>query len=293
MREWGRLLTAMVTPFDGRMAVDYKVAAELARKLVDEGSEGIVVAGTTGESPTLSSDEKLKLIEAVVEAVGDRAAVLAGTGNNNTADSVALTRKAEVVGVHGVMLVTPYYNKPPQDGLYEHFRTIAEATRLPVMLYNVPGRTSVNMLPETVIRLAEISNIVAVKEASGSLDQVTEIIRKAPAGFRVYSGDDSMTLPVMSVGGHGVVSVVAHVAGRKMRDMIDAFAGGDVARAAALHGEMFPLFKALFVTTNPIPVKRALALSGFDAGGYRLPLVPPSEKETETIRAGMQAAGIL
>ena len=292
MAVFGRLITAMVTPFKEDLSVDYDRAAELAVRLVGTGSEGIVVAGTTGESPTLSSNEKVKLFETVVEAVGGRAIVLAGTGSNSTTDSIALTKKAEITGVKGIMLVTPYYNKPSQEGLYQHFKAVAESTQLPVMIYNVPGRTGVNMLPATVLRLAQIPNIVAVKEASGTPEQASEICRKAPEGFSVYSGDDSLTLPIMSVGGCGIVSVASHIVGEPMSRMIKAFVSGDVAGAAKIHGQLMPVFKGLFFTTNPVPVKAALRLTGFDVGGPRLPLVDLDAKETEYLRGILKEVGL-
>jgi len=290
--DWGRIITAMVTPLDGKLSVDYKRAAELARRLVDEGSDAVLVGGTTGESPTLSDNEKVRLFETILDAVGDRAVVLAGTGTNSTEASLRLTRKAEAVGVHGVMLVSPYYNKPPQAGLLEHFRTVASGTRLPVMVYNVPGRTGVTITPETMGLLSEVPNIVALKEAGGSADQAAAMVRACAGRARVYSGDDSLTLPMMAVGAHGVVSVASHVAGPLMAEMIRAFESGDPTRAAELHLRLLPLFKALFVTTNPIPVKTALRLAGFDAGGLRLPLIEATRNEVATIREAMVAAGL-
>ncbi|HEY8416104.1 MAG TPA: 4-hydroxy-tetrahydrodipicolinate synthase, partial [Thermaerobacter sp.] len=267
MPDYGSVITAMVTPFDAEGRVDAARAAELARRLVEAGSDGIVVAGTTGESPTLSSEERLALLRAVLEAVGDRAFVWMGTGTNDTAASIRLTREAEEAGAHGVMLVTPYYNKPPQAGLLEHFRAIASATRLPVMVYNVPGRTACNLEPETLVRLVEAApNVVAVKEASGNLDQVGEIRRRLPRPFRVYAGDDSFTLPVLAIGGDGVVSVASHLVAGELRRMVDAFREGRVEEASAIHLRLLPLFKALFWTANPIPVKTALRLVGFDVG---------------------------
>ncbi|NPV52872.1 MAG: 4-hydroxy-tetrahydrodipicolinate synthase [Firmicutes bacterium] len=290
---FGSVLTAMVTPFDRDLEVDYKKAAELARMLVDAGSDGVVVAGTTGESPTLTHEEKVSLFEAVMDAVGDRACVIAGTGTNSTRGSIELTKEAERIGVHGAMLVVPYYNKPPQDGLYEHFRAIASETSLPLILYNVPGRTSLNMTADTLARLAEIDNIVAVKEASGNLDQVTDMRRKTPGDFDIYSGDDSQTLPILAVGGAGVISVASHVVGRQIKEMISAYFSGDVERAWRLNAELFPVFRAMFVTTNPIPVKAALKLTGFDAGGVRPPLVPATEKELAAIQKALAGFGVL
>lgn len=291
-REWGRVITAMVTPFDSKLDVDFGQAAKLARRLVESGSDAVLVGGTTGESPTLTENEKVKLIEAVLDAVGDRAPVLAGTGNYSTASSVAMTKKAEALGVDGIMLVAPYYNKPPQSGLIEHFRTVAAATRLPVMIYNVPGRTSVNIAPETMGRMAEVENIVALKEAGGSADQAAEMVRAVRGKVRVYSGDDSLTLPMMAVGAYGVVSVASHVAGPQVAEMVRAFAEGRAARATELHQKLLPIFKGLFLTTNPIPVKAALRLQGCDVGGLRLPLVEATPDQVTAIRKAMVEAGV-
>ncbi len=290
---WGRILTAMVTPFtvDGKLDLDG--AGKLARYLIDHGSDGLVVAGTTGESPALRHEEKTALFRAVKEAVGDRAAVIAGTGTNSTAASIELSREAEALGVDGLMLVVPYYNRPSQEGLYQHFRAVAGAVNLPIILYNIPSRTGRNMDAATTLRLAAINNIVAVKEASGDLDQATAIIRDAPAGFRLYSGDDSLTLPLMAVGGYGIISVAAHVAGAKMQAMVQAFVRGEADRAAALHRELFPLFKTLFITSNPVPVKEALQILGLPAGPVRLPLVAASAAEREKVAIALKEAGIL
>lgn len=293
MTDFGRVITAMVTPFDNNLAVDYGQARVVARHLVDNGSDGIVVAGTTGESPTLTKEEKLELFRVVADEVGDRAKVIAGTGSNITADSVALTGEAEKTGVHGVMLVTPYYNKPPQDGLYNHFKTIAGATSLPVMLYNVPGRTSANLLPATVVELAKVDNIVALKEACGNLDQVSEARLLLPDDFVIYSGDDSLTLPMLSLGCHGVVSVVGHVVGRELQEMVSAFLAGNNKRAGAIHLKLFPVFKALFVTTSPIPVKAAMNMMGINVGGLRPPLGIAGEKETGVIADALRAIGAI
>ena len=291
-REWGRVITAMVTPLDSQLNVDFGQAGKLAQRLIDSGTDTILVGGTTGESPTLTDNERVRLVEAVLDAIGDKAPVIAGTGTNSTAASVALTKQAEALGAHGAMLVAPYYNKPPQNGLYAHFRTVAEATRLPVMVYNVPGRTSVNITPETMGRLAEIENIVALKEAGGSADQASEMVRAVRGKLRVYSGDDSLTLPMMAVGAYGVVSVASNVAGRLVADMVKAFAAGETARATELHLQLLPLFKGLFLTTNPIPVKAALRLQGFDAGGLRLPLIEATEEQIAAVRQAMVEAGV-
>lgn len=291
--KWGRLLTAMITPFDEGLAVDYQAAAQLARHLAATGSDGIVVGGTTGESPSLTADEKAALLDTVLDAVGDRVTVIAGTGTNSTADSIALTRRAAQSGAHGIMLVTPYYNKPPQAGLVAHFRAIAAETALPVMVYNVPGRTSVNLLPPAVEQLAAVDNIVALKDAAGNLDQTTEALRRVPPGFLVYSGDDSLTLPMMSVGAHGVVSVASHVAGRRIAEMMRKYAAGDASGAAQLHRELFPLFKGLFATTSPIPVKAAVNLLGIPVGKPRLPLCELTTAELTQLKQVLQQTDCL
>ncbi|MDH7497198.1 MAG: 4-hydroxy-tetrahydrodipicolinate synthase [Syntrophomonadaceae bacterium] len=291
--EMPRLMTAMVTPFDRDMKVDHARARELAAHLVSTGSEGIVVCGTTGESPVLSPAEKVALFATVKEAVGGSAQVWAGTGSYATAETVELTREATAVGVDGVMAVVPYYNKPSQQGLYEHYRAVAAATPLPVMMYNIPGRTGVNMLPETVQALAAIDNIVALKEACGVMDQVSQLRVLLPAEFAIYSGDDSLTLPMMAIGARGVVSIASHIAGPRIRSMIEAFVRGDTAEAEALHRGLFPLFRGLFITTNPIPLKAALAMLGMDVGGLRLPLTEATAAEKERIRAMLVQQGYL
>ncbi len=278
------LLTAMVTPYKDDLSVNYAKAAELAEYLCDNGTEGLVVCGTTGESPVLSVDEKLKLYETVKERVGSRVPVWAGTGSNDTAATVELSKKADKLGVDGIMLVTPYYNKPTQEGLYQHFKAVAENVSLPVMLYNVPGRTSSNLLPETIARLTEIKNVRAVKEASGDMDQVSLLKSIIPDQVVIYSGDDSITLPLMAIGVQGVVSIASHIIGNEIRAMVDAFKMGDLVKARELHLELFPMFKGLFITTNPIPVKAALNMIGKEVGGFRLPLTDPSEKEQKFIK---------
>lgn len=291
--DFGRVITAMVTPYKKDQTIDFDQVKKLARYLVQTGSDGLVLAGTTGESPTLSRDEKIELFRVVVEEVGGDAAVIAGTGGNNTTACVELTRAAEKVGVDGVLQVCPYYNKPSQEGLYQHFKTIAASTNLPVMLYNIPGRTAVNLLPQTVIRLAEIENITAIKEASGSLDQVSELRRTLPDHFAVYSGDDSMTLPVMSLGGKGVVSVASHLVGQQMQEMINAFTSGNVTMAAKIHHSLYPVFKILFITTNPVPVRAAMDMLGWKVGSPRLPLVDLSEPEREVLKKALSEAQLL
>jgi 4-hydroxy-tetrahydrodipicolinate synthase len=292
MVEFGNILTAMVTPFNEEGEVDYQAAKNLAVKLVENGSDGLVIAGTTGEAPTLTMEEKLTLFSTVVEAVGGRATVVAGTGTNNTKATVEFTKEAERTGIDGVLLVAPYYNKPPQEGLYQHFKKVAEATTLPLMIYNIPGRTGVNILPATMSRLAEIDNIVALKEAAGDLNQAAEMVRVLPKDFLVYSGDDSMTLPMLSVGATGVVSVASHLVGRRMETMIEAFKEGDVDEATKLHQELLPLFKVLFITTNPIMVKAALNMLGLPVGTTRLPLAGPQPEELEQLKDILQQLGL-
>lgn len=293
MKNFGRVLTAMITPFNEDYSVNYTAAAELAKYLVAHGNDGLVVAGSTGESATLSADEKLRLFSTVLEAVGDRATVIAGTGSNDTLASIRLTQEAEKLGVHGAMLVGPYYNKPPQEGFYQHFKMIAEQTELPLIVYNVPGRTASNILPPTIARLSEIPNIVAVKEASGSLDQVSEIVRTARPGFQVYSGDDALTLPVLAVGGCGIISVAGHAVAERMQEMIGAYLAGDVKKAQTIHLELMPFFKVIFVTTNPIPIKTAVNLMGLTGGNFRPPMVPPTAAETEQLRNVMRNLHII
>lgn len=280
---FGRLSTAMVTPFDHKGHIDFTKTTQLVQYLIDNGTDSIVVAGTTGESPTLSKEEKIALFQHVVKVVDKRVPVIAGTGSNDTYASIELTKKAEQLGVDGIMLVAPYYNKPNQEGMYQHFKTIAEATSLPVMVYNVPGRTAANIAPETIIRLAEIPNIVAAKEASGDLNAMTKIIANTSSDFLVYSGDDSLTLPALSVGCTGVVSVASHVIGREMQQMISAFLNGNNSEAASLHQRLLPLMQGLFAAPSPTPVKTALQMKGLNVGSVRLPLVPLTEEERLTL----------
>ena len=271
--EIGRLLTAMITPFDAQGGVDYPQARRLARALLESGSDGLVVSGTTGESPSLTLDEKLRLFAEIVDAVGDDGAVVAGTGSYNTAESVELTREAQTLGVDAIMAVVPYYNKPPQEGLYRHFKAIAEATSLPFIPYNVPSRTSLNMTHETTLRLSQIDNVVGIKEASSDLDQIARVIEGAPPGFRVWSGNDNETFPIMCMGGYGVISVASHLVGAQIKGMMQLTLDGRTDEAAREHHRLHPMFKGLFVVSNPIPVKYALNRAGFAVGEPRLPLV--------------------
>ncbi len=285
MAEIGRLITAMVTPFDDQGEVDYDQAKALAKALVASGSDGVLVSGTTGESPTLTNDEKLRLWGEVKDALGDSGAMIAGTGNYSTAESIELSKEAEQQGVDGILLVVPYYNKPPQEGLYLHFKAIAESVNLPCMLYNVTSRTSLNMTDETTIRLSHVDNIVGIKEAGSDMDQITRIIDGAKDGFRVWSGNDNETYYMMATGGYGVVSVASHLVGNQISQMMGYLLEGDVENAAAEHRRLLPLFKVLFVMSNPIPVKYSLNQVGFNVGQPRLPLVPPGEGSASRIRA--------
>ena len=287
MAEIGRLITAMVTPFDAGGQVDYPQARRLANALLDSGSDGVIVSGTTGESPALSTAEKLRLVAEVKEAVGDRGAVVAGTGNYNTAESIELSVEAEKHGADGLLLVVPYYNKPPQEGLYRHFKAIAAHTALPCVLYNVTSRTSLNMSHETTIRLSEIDNIVGIKEAGSDMDQIARIIEGSRPGFLVWSGNDNETFYIMGLGGYGVVSVASHLVGAQIKQMMGLLLEGDVEQAAAEHRRLLPLFKVLFIESNPIPVKYGVNRAGFDVGQPRLPLVPASENAAAQIDAVM------
>jgi 4-hydroxy-tetrahydrodipicolinate synthase len=289
---FGQVLTAMVTPFDQNGEIDFNATKTLVEHLITNGTDGLVVAGTTGESPTLTTEEKIELFKCVVEAAAGRVHVIAGTGSNNTQASISLTKLAEETGVDGIMLVAPYYNKPSQEGLYQHFKTIAESTSLPVMLYNIPGRSIVNISVETIVRLSEIPNVVSIKEASGNLDAMAEIISKTPSDFTLYSGDDGLTIPVLAIGGAGVISVASHIIGNDMQEMINAFKNGDVQKAAATHRNLLPIMRALFIAPSPSPVKAALNLNGIQVGGVRLPMVPLSNKEQSALEKVLQASGI-
>jgi len=284
MKEIGRLLTAMVTPFNERGEVDYERAKELALALLNSGSDGLVVVGTTGESPTLIREEEMRLFTEVKSAIGERGVVVAGTGSNSTAEALEATKRAEKIGVDGCLLVVPYYNKPSQEGLYQHFKAIAQSTSLPCILYNVPSRTVVSLSADTIIKLSQIDNIIGVKEASGNLDEITKIIEGAREGFLVWSGNDGDTLPILALGGYGVVSVASHLVGNQIKDMIHRFTTGKIYGAARIHRHLMPLVKALFIVSNPAPVKYALNYIGFNVGKLRLPLVEPDEKSAAFIR---------
>ena len=294
--DWGSVLTAMVTPFDASGAIDEEGVRRLVEHLLATGSDGLVVCGTTGEAPTLSLDEKRRMFALVKEATRGRGAVIAGTGTNDTRDAVAMSKMAEDVGMDGVLVVTPYYNKPSQQGLYCHFRTVAESISLPVMLYNVPSRTSVNLEATTCLRLArDVPNIVALKEAGGNMLQITDVVAGAPEGFRVYSGEDGLTLPMLALGAIGVVSVTSHLVGRDLKAMIEAFRAGRHDEAFRLHAKMLPVVRACFqpTTPSPVPLKAALNMLGLPVGPPRLPLVEATDREKEVVRTALASAGLL
>lgn len=284
----GRLITAMVTPFDDTGKVNYQQAQKLALALLGSGSDGVLVSGTTGESPTLTRDEKLRLFAEIKSTVGERGAVIAGTGSYNTIAACELTKVAEQTGVDAILLVVPYYNKPTQEGLYQHFKTIASCTKLPCILYNVPSRTVINMTADTVIRLSKIDNIIGVKEASGNLNQIARIIDGTRDNFLVYSGNDGDTLHTLTLGGFGVVSVASHLVGRQIANMIEKSISGEIWEAADIHHHLLPLIKTLFVVSNPSPIKCALNHIGFLVGKPRLPLVEPDGKSALLIKSTLK-----
>lgn len=290
---FGTVVTAMVTPFRDDGSLDLEGAQELARHLLERGSDALVVAGSTGESPTLTHEEKSALFRAVVEAAEGRGKVVCGTGTYSTAESIELSTAAQQMGADGLLVVSPYYNKPPQRGLLEHFRRIADSTDLPIIAYNIPGRTAVRIEHDTLLAMAEVPNIVAVKDSTGDFQAVSRLISEAPADFEVYSGDDWATFGYMCLGAVGVVSVASHVVGGRIKQMTDLIASGDVPAARKIHEELSPLFSALFITTNPIPVKAAVDMLGLPAGSPRLPLVPATDEERVRIRKALEDAGVL
>lgn len=291
---FGRMIPAMVTPFDENRDLDLDKAQSLAVRLVDGGSDSLILNGTTGESPTIFYPQKMDLFRAVLEAVGGRVPIIANVGDNCTQDTVEFAQDVQKLGVDGFMCVVPYYNKPPQEGIYRHFKTIAQAVELPIILYNIPGRCVVNMEADTTLRLArEHANVVAVKEASGDLDQVRKIVEGAPEGFSVYSGDDSATYDIMKAGGAGVISTTGNVAPARMKELVDLCAVGDWERAAEANERLMPLMKGLFETSNPILVKEALKLAGFPVGGVRLPLVDATPEQSERLAGIMREVGVL
>ncbi|WP_278478827.1 4-hydroxy-tetrahydrodipicolinate synthase [Phascolarctobacterium faecium] len=292
---FGRLLTAMVTPFNADGSVNYEKAADLAEWLINNGSDGLVVAGSTGEAATMSAEEKLELFRVVVNRINKRVPVIAGTGSNNTADSVKMTKMAEAMGVDGALIVGPYYNKPTQEGFYQHFAAVAQSTGLPIIVYNVPGRTASNISPAIVARLAaDFENIVAIKEAAGNVAQVAELYSVLPEEFTIYSGDDGLILPFMSVGATGLISVLSNIGGGILQDVMQAYEDGRVREAAKLNARMVPMANAMFIETNPIPVKAAVTLvTGIDAGQPRLPLTPMEPANKAKMVAVLQEYGLV
>ncbi|MBU0630151.1 MAG: 4-hydroxy-tetrahydrodipicolinate synthase [Candidatus Margulisbacteria bacterium] len=285
----GNVMTAMVTPFKNDLSVDYEMAARLANYLADNGSDTIVVHGTTGESPTLSHDEEFELYRVVKKAVGGRVKVVAGTGSNSTSTTISASQEAEKIGVDGLLVVVPYYNKPSQEGMYQHFKAVAQKTKLPIIIYNIPGRCVVNMLPETIARVAkECPNVIGLKDSAANIEQTKMTAGLVPSGFTIWSGDDSMALPMMRVGAVGVISVASHVAGKEIAAMVAAFHAGEVKKAEAIHERLLPLFNVLFITANPTPVKAALAMIGLPVGIPRLPLIEANESEKERIKKVLQ-----
>lgn len=293
-KDFGKVITAMVTPFADDGSVNYDIAEKLAVDLIDRGNDGLVVCGTTGESPSLTWEEEYQLFKVIKNAVGNRASIIAGTGSNSTREAISATQKAALLGLDGTLQVVPYYNKPPQEGLYRHFSAIAKACPdIKMMLYNVPGRTSRNLEADTVAKLAEIDNIVAIKEASGDLEQACEIRRLTPPSFTIYSGEDALTLPMMTVGSIGVVSVAAHLVAQDIQEMLQAFEQGNNSKATKIQLKLFPLYKVLFATTNPIPIKYALNLQGWKVGGLRSPLCELQLDLQKKVKATLEVLGLL
>ncbi len=290
---FGRVLTAMVTPFTEDGKVNYDKAQELALHLLSNGSDGLVVSGTTGESPSLTYAESIRLFTAVKEAVGNKGAVIGGAGSNCTEEIVDHIKDYNKIGLDGYLSVVPYYNKPTQEGIYRHYQTIAQVAEAPIIVYNIPGRTGTNLLPDTLVRMAELPNIVALKESTGNVDQISEMKKKLPADFSIYSGDDYMTLATIAMGGVGVVSVASHLVGNEIHQMVDAYFKGKIEEALALHLKLYPIFKGLFFIANPIPVKTALNLLGHNVGGFRMPICEGTEQEVEVIKNLLSDYGLL
>lgn len=292
MKTFGRVLPAMITPFNEDGSVDFKGAVTLGHYLLDHGADGLVICGTTGEGATIPLEEKLELFKVMVDACGKRGPIIANTGTNDTRQSIIATKEASKLGVHGILAVVPYYNKPNQEGMYQHYKALAECTDVPIIIYNVPGRTSCSISAQTVSRLAaKFSNICAIKEASGDLVLASEIARTTPDSFMIYSGEDQLTLPMLTVGAYGVISVAAHIAGNEINEMIQAYENGNNKRATELHLYLLPLFRGMFITTNPIPVKTAVSLMGLPAGPFHLPMVDATPGETITIKNFVEQYG--
>ncbi len=284
MKELGRLLTAMVTPFDEKGAVNYEQAKKLALTLISSGSDGVVLAATTGESPTLVREEEARLFTEVKAAVGNRGTIIAYTGSNSTAEAIEATKKAEKIGVDACLLVVPYYNKPTPEGIYQHFKAVADSTSLPIIMYNIPARVVIKMTLETIVRLSQIDNIIGVKEASGDMGLVAQTLDNTAKDFLIWSGNDNDTFHIMALGGYGTIGVATHLVGKQTKKMMDYILSGKIAEAAAIHRHLLPLIDSLFIESNPAPIKYALNHLGFNVGKPRLPLVEPSEKTAAIIR---------
>lgn len=291
-KRFGRLITAMVTPFNDKGEIDYSQAKKLAGALIKAGSDGLVLSGTTGESPTLSHEEKIRLFTEIKAEIGDRAAIIAGTGSNNTADTVKFTREAEKSGVDGCLLVSPYYNRPTQEGLFRHFAAVAEATTLPCIVYNIPSRSGINIAADTLVKLSKINTIIGVKESSGIIDHTAKVIEESRDDFLIYTGNDSDIIPMLSIGGYGVISVASHLVGLQIKQMIDMFISGDVTKAAAMFRNFLPLVNALFCITNPIPIKYAINYIGFNVGKPRLPLTEADAASKAIIESAVKKCKI-
>jgi 4-hydroxy-tetrahydrodipicolinate synthase len=289
----GNVLTAMATPFKPDLTVDWQRVEALADFLVSNGSDGLVLHGTTGESPTLTHEEEYELYRVVKKAVGQRCKIIAGTGSNSTATTIKSTKEAEKIGVDGVMVVVPYYNKPSPEGMYQHFKAVSENTSLPIIIYNIPGRTGINMMPETTARIAGLKNLAGLKDAAGNVDQTSATRQLCPKDFIIWSGDDSLALPMMSVGAVGIISVASHIVGKEIAQMVKAYHAGDVKKAMEIHLRLVPIFKVLFITANPAPVKYALELIGQPVGKPRLPLVEPTASEKEQIKKVLKDLGLV
>ena len=290
---FGDVLTAMVTPFTKDGKINYDKAQELAVYLLEHGSDGIVVGGTTGESPSLEHDETMELYRVVKEAVGKKGVVIGGCGGNHTASVTKNIKELNQLGLDGYLSVVPYYNKPTQEGIFKHYEVLSEISEAPIVVYNIPGRTGVNLLPDTLLKMSELTNIKAIKESTGNVDQITEMKMKMPSDFMIYSGDDYMTLPMVAMGCTGVISVAAHLIGKDMKSMIEAVKVNDLATARELHFKLYPMMRGMFCTANPIPVKTALNLLGFDVGGFRLPICEPEAKYVDFLKELLRNYGLL
>lgn len=291
--EFGKYLSVIVTPFNPDNTINYDAILKVANYMIDGGVEGLIIAATGGESATMSLEERIALTKFMKKEVGNRVPIIVGTGTNNTAASIETTKAIEAAGADAVLLVSPYYNKPNQEGLYQHFKAIAESTSLPVFLYNVPGRTGVSIAPDTIARLAQVPNIYGMKDASGNMDNLTTLLRTVPEHFKVYTGDDNLAVPALSIGVYGLISVCAQVAPAPIKEMMDAFRAGELEKAAKMHRDLFPLLDVMFIASNPVPTKVALNLMGYEVGGVRLPLTMPGKGQAEKIAAVLKAQGLI